>query len=122
MMSLEKVGIIGAGCYGTAIAQCFSKKAKEILLISNSKTVVSSINKLNMNLSALPGISLNSNIVCTDIFSKINNCDVVFLALPISAVLGVYRQIKEYGIKAPITLCSKGFDVENGRLQSNLFE
>jgi glycerol-3-phosphate dehydrogenase (NAD(P)+) len=120
--SLKKVGIVGAGCYGTAIAQCFSKKANEILLVSNLKAIASPINKLSMNLGALPGVSLSSNIVCTDIFPQIRGCYVIFLALPVSAVSAVCRQIKEHEIKAPVVLCSKGFDVENGRLQSDLFE
>ncbi|MDR2646472.1 MAG: NAD(P)H-dependent glycerol-3-phosphate dehydrogenase [Holosporaceae bacterium] len=122
MISLEKIGIVGAGCYGTAIAQCFSRKAKEILLVSDSKTTASSINKLHMNLSALPGIPLNSNISCTDIFSEIQSCSIVFFALPVSSVLLVCKQIREYEIKAPLVLCSKGFDVENGRLQSDTVE
>jgi glycerol-3-phosphate dehydrogenase (NAD(P)+) len=122
MTLLEKIGIIGAGCYGTAIAQCFSKKVEEVLLISNSKVIASSINELNMNSSALPGISLNQNISCTDVFARIHECCIVFLALPMSAVLSVCKQIKEYGIRVPVVLCSKGFDVENGRLQSDLFE
>ncbi|MDR0580690.1 MAG: NAD(P)H-dependent glycerol-3-phosphate dehydrogenase [Holosporaceae bacterium] len=122
MISLEKIGIVGAGCYGTAIAQCFSRKAKEVLLVSDSKTTMLSINKLRMNLNALPGIPLNSNIACTDVFSEIQNCDVVFFALPMSNVLFVCRQIREYGIKTPLVLCSKGFDAENGRLQSDAVE
>ncbi|MDR0753713.1 MAG: NAD(P)H-dependent glycerol-3-phosphate dehydrogenase [Holosporaceae bacterium] len=122
MISLEKIGIVGAGCYGTAIAQCFSQNAKKILLISNSKTTASSINNLHMNLRAFPGILLSPNIECTDVFSEIQNCGVVFFALPMSKVLSVCRQIKKYGIKTPLVLCSKGFDAENGRLQSDAVE
>ncbi|MDR2724349.1 MAG: NAD(P)H-dependent glycerol-3-phosphate dehydrogenase [Holosporaceae bacterium] len=122
MFLLEKIGIIGAGCYGTAIAQCFSRRAKEILLISRSKTVASAINELHMNPQAFPEITLAPNIICSDVFFRIQDCNVIFFALPVAAVLAVCKQIKEYEIKAPLILCSKGFDVENCQLQSDLVE
>jgi glycerol-3-phosphate dehydrogenase (NAD(P)+) len=122
MVSLSKIGIIGAGSYGTAIAQCFSRKAKEILLVSDTETITSNINNLHMNLAVLSGVSLNTNISCTNTFSHIKDSDLVVVAVPMSAVSSVFMQIKEEQIMAPIVLCSKGFDVENGRLQSDLFE
>jgi glycerol-3-phosphate dehydrogenase (NAD(P)+) len=120
MNRFKKVGVIGAGNYGTALAQCFSRKAGEILLIGELETVVASINKLRMNLRSLPGISLNANIFCSCDFSELRDCDVVFLAAPASALATVCEQMKKCGVKAPAVLCSKGFDAENGRLQSDL--
>jgi glycerol-3-phosphate dehydrogenase (NAD(P)+) len=122
MFSFNKVGVIGAGSYGTALAQCFSKRAKEVLLVSDTKVITSNINTLHMNLKALCGASLNMNISCTDDFSEIRDGDIIFIAVPVSAVLLVCQQIKESRIRAPIVLCSKGFDIENARLQSDLFE
>ncbi|MDR0556030.1 MAG: NAD(P)H-dependent glycerol-3-phosphate dehydrogenase [Holosporaceae bacterium] len=123
MVFLKKIGIVGAGNYGTAIAQCFSRKAEEVLLISIEDAVTTNIEKLRMNMKSLPGVLLNPNISCSSVFSRIQCCDVVFLAVPLAAVASVCRQIKDNGaISSPVILCSKGFDVENGRLQSDLFE
>ncbi|MDR2158219.1 MAG: NAD(P)-dependent glycerol-3-phosphate dehydrogenase [Holosporaceae bacterium] len=122
MFSFNKIGIIGAGSYGTAIAQCFSKKAEEVLLVSDVKVIAANINKLHMNLKALCGASLSVNVACTNNFSEVNDSDIIFIAVPMAAVSLVCRQIKESRIKTPIVLCSKGFDIENARLQSDLFE
>ncbi|MDR0632502.1 MAG: NAD(P)H-dependent glycerol-3-phosphate dehydrogenase [Holosporaceae bacterium] len=122
MTFLKKIGIVGAGNYGTAIAQCFSEKAEEVFLISEEETTSTDINQSHANPQYLPGIRLNDNISCSSTFSQIQNCDIIFLAVPTSVVLSICRQIKDFGISVPIVLCSKGFDVENGRLQSDLFE
>ncbi|MDR0678168.1 MAG: NAD(P)H-dependent glycerol-3-phosphate dehydrogenase [Holosporaceae bacterium] len=122
MVFFNKIGIIGAGSYGTAIAQCFSKKTKEVLLVSDTEIITSNINDLHMNLTVLSGVSLNTNISCTNVFSQVKNSDLVVVAVPMLAVSSVFRQIKEERIEVPIVFCSKGFDVENGRLQSDLFE
>jgi glycerol-3-phosphate dehydrogenase (NAD(P)+) len=122
MISFEKVGIIGAGSYGTAIAQCFSRRAKEVLLICDNETTPFLINNLHMNPDFIPGLLLNDNIFCTDIFSQIRNCEIIFVVVPVAAVSSVFRQIKQHEITVPIVLCSKGFCVENGSLQSTLFE
>ncbi|MCR5225012.1 MAG: NAD(P)H-dependent glycerol-3-phosphate dehydrogenase [Alphaproteobacteria bacterium] len=120
MKLFRKIGIIGAGSYGTAIAQCFSLTAERVILISNSATTATSINKLHMNIKSLPGIGLNSNINCTCDFSVIRSCDVVFIVVPVMAVESVCQQLKDYKINKPIVLCSKGFDVQNGQLLSSL--
>ncbi|MDR1982718.1 MAG: NAD(P)H-dependent glycerol-3-phosphate dehydrogenase [Holosporaceae bacterium] len=122
MVSFNKIGIIGAGSYGTALAQCFSKMAEQVLLVSDMEIITSNINDLHMNLTVLSGVSLNMNISCTNTFSYIQDSDLIFIAVPMSAVSSVFKQIKEHQIRIPMVLCSKGFDIENGRLQSDLFE
>jgi len=120
MKLFRKIGIIGAGCYGTAIAQCFSLKAERVILISDSATTATSINKLHMNIKSLPGVGLSSNLECTTDFSVIRGCDIIFIVVPVMAVESVCRQLQDYKIDKPIVLCSKGFDVQNGQLQSSL--
>ncbi|MDR1333777.1 MAG: NAD(P)H-dependent glycerol-3-phosphate dehydrogenase, partial [Holosporaceae bacterium] len=122
MISFEKVGVIGAGSYGTAIAQCFSRKAKEVLLVSDNEDVSVLINELHMNPNFIPGVLLSENISCTCSFSQIKNSDIIFVAVPVSAIVSVFQQIKQRGITVPIVLCSKGFCIENGSLQSTVFE
>jgi len=118
----SKVGIIGAGCYGTALAQCFSKKASSVLLVSDIEAVTSCINELHMNIKYLPGISLSANVSCTNTFSDVKNSDIIFMAVPMNAVTSVLGQIREHHISTAIVLCSKGLDADRGRLQSDIFE
>ena len=106
MVSFKRIGIIGAGNYGTALAQCFSRKAEQVFLLSDSEAVASTIEEVRMNPKFLPGVLLNSNISCTCEFSKIWNCGVIFTAAPATALSSICK-IKESGIKVPIVLCSR---------------
>jgi len=117
----KKIGIIGAGCYGTAIAQCFSSKTDRVLLITNAEEIEIDINHHHTN-RLLEQADLNLNISCSRNISDIEDCDVLFVAVPSNAVLDVCQNIKENKIAAPVVLCSKGVDIKNARLMSYSME
>lgn len=117
----KKVGVIGAGAYGTAIAQCFSVNSREVLLLSDLQEIAAEINEKHTN-KALGNINLNQKISCTLDFSFMKDCDIVFIAVPIGAVMNVCSNIKKYDIVAPIVLCSKGVDTDNARLMDSCVE
>ncbi|MDR2795004.1 MAG: NAD(P)H-dependent glycerol-3-phosphate dehydrogenase [Holosporaceae bacterium] len=114
----KKIAIIGAGSYGTAIAQCFSIRSAEILLISDLKSIEESINSRSTSVTAL----LNDNISCSTDFSRIQDAEIIFIAVPASAVADVCHQLKALHIKNPVVLCSKGLDIASTRLISDLVQ
>ncbi|MDR2681936.1 MAG: NAD(P)H-dependent glycerol-3-phosphate dehydrogenase [Holosporaceae bacterium] len=114
----KKIAIIGAGSYGTAIAQCFSVKSGEILLVSDSVSIEESINARSNSVSAC----LNGNISCTTDFSRISDADIIFFAIPVSAVADVCDQLKGQYPEKPVVLCSKGLDIIHARLISDLVQ
>ncbi len=117
MNSYKKIAIIGAGCYGTALAQCFSKKIDRVLLLSNVEDVYNIINQQRTHPS-LPDAHLRENISCTMNYEDIVDADLVFIVVPVSAVLSVCSTIKEKNISVPVILCSKGIDAKNLQLLS----
>lgn len=120
MRVFRKIGIVGAGSYGTAIAQCFSRQADFVTLISQSENVAQSINLAHENTKSVPGITLNSNIQCSTNFSILEGYDVIFIVVPVAAVDSVCHQIKSLVSKPLVVSCSKGFDVKNGQLLTSL--
>jgi glycerol-3-phosphate dehydrogenase (NAD(P)+) len=121
MGHFNKIGIIGAGHYGLAIAQCFSTRMKEIVLISDSGSPELSVSQLYKNMTSSDS-EPSTNINCTNDFLWVANCDVIFIAVPALSIGDVCKKILEYKIEVPIVLCSKGFDIENGRLLSDMLE
>ena len=118
--SYKKIGFIGAGCYGTAIAQSMSVRAEKIMLITDSQTINDDINSRHVS-SVLGNAKLSENISCAinDYFA-IKDCEVLFITVPVGAVVTVCNLIKENAIKSPVILCSKGVDTENARLISEV--
>lgn len=119
--SFKKLAFIGAGCYGTAIAQAFSERVNEIVMISDSKEVKECISKEHVSRS-LGNAPLNANISCDTCYDAIKDAEIVFITVPVGAVSEVCRRIMKYGISVPIVLCSKGLDLENARLISDMVE
>lgn len=66
------IAIIGAGSWGSAIAQVLTDNGKDVLIWAYEKEVTFEINKFHSNLSFLKNVKLNSNIYAT------NNLDEAF--------------------------------------------
>ncbi|MDR2766031.1 MAG: NAD(P)H-dependent glycerol-3-phosphate dehydrogenase [Holosporaceae bacterium] len=122
MSEFNAVGVVGAGNYGMAIAQCFSKKVLDVLLISNLEASLDGLNERLRNITSNSECRLADNIGYTDDFSRAGGCALIFIAVPAAAVADVCRQIRDFGIDAPLVICSKGFDGKNGRLLSAVVE
>ncbi|MDR3151653.1 MAG: NAD(P)H-dependent glycerol-3-phosphate dehydrogenase [Holosporaceae bacterium] len=122
MNCYEKIGVIGAGSYGTALAQCFSRRAEKILLLSDSAEVEKSINCLHSNPLVFQDVPLAENICCTMDFCELADADLLFIVVPAGAVDVVCHQLKKHRLAAPVALCSKGLDIQKTRLLSELAE
>ncbi len=120
-LGYSKIGIVGAGCYGTAIAQCFSNSVKSVLLLSDKQEITDEINNRHSN-SVLGNTLLNANISCSMDFSEMKDCDIIFIAVPVSVVVDVSLSLKKHNLSVPIILCSKGLDIDNARLISECVE
>lgn len=117
--SYGKIGFIGAGCYGTAIAQSISDRANKIALITDLEEIKSNINSLHIS-KVLGNAPLNDNLSCDTDYSIIKDAEIVFITVPVGTVTTVCNLMKQNGIKVPVILCSKGVDTENGRLISEM--
>ena len=91
--SLNKpVGVIGAGSFGSAIANLLAQNS-EVLLYSRDSEVIKRIAETKMH----RGISLHTNITATGDLSYIaNTCDIIFPILPSSAFRQVMQQLSPY--------------------------
>ena len=115
---LKKIGVIGGGCYGTALAQRFSRVVDEVCVVESNSKIVSSVSRNHVNEVSLPNVHLNDNIFYTQDESDLNNSEVIFIVVPANFVESACNQIKDSTM--PVVLCSKGFDLENRRLLSDL--
>ena len=77
-----RVGVVGAGAWGTAVAALASRKA-ETVIWAREPEVVASINYQRENALFLPGFTLPSGLRATGSLEEaVSAADVVFLAVP----------------------------------------
>ncbi|MBQ9538940.1 MAG: NAD(P)-binding domain-containing protein, partial [Treponema sp.] len=82
-MEGNKVGVIGAGAWGTALATAIARGGNEVQAWAMEEDVVSSINKEHENLRYLSGYKLDPKLTAsTDIEQVASGKDFLFLASP----------------------------------------
>jgi glycerol-3-phosphate dehydrogenase (NAD(P)+) len=114
---MEKIGIIGAGAWGTALAQCLANAEHSVLMWAREPNVVDQINNENENSTFLPGVKLNQAIKATGSISKTVDCDTILLVTPAQYVRTTLESLKaDIAEGKPIVICSKGIELSTGQL------
>ena len=110
---MNKVGVIGGGAWGTALALAAFRAGSGVTIWSNSEDVAEDINKNHQNRKYIGEIELPENIKATCNIADAFACDVVLLVVPAQSLRSVLAGVKSGNIfNAPLVICSKG--VEQG--------
>lgn len=116
-----KIGVVGAGAWGTALAQLSIKAGSDVTLWAREEEVVESINKYHENKIFLPGIILPNNLRATSMLSNMSDMDFIFLVVPAQFARLILSELKEYiAQKSTIVLCAKGIEQSTGKLMSEV--
>jgi glycerol-3-phosphate dehydrogenase (NAD(P)+) len=109
-----KLGIIGGGAWGTALAQVASTGGRETLLWALEPEVVEAINARRENSIFLAGVSLNPAIRATPDLSELDACDAWLAVTPAQHTRSVLEGARD--CDKPLVLCSKGIEEKSGQL------
>jgi len=120
---MEKIGIIGAGAWGTALAQSLASAGKDVMLWAREAEVVSAINQHHENKIFMPDVELDRKIRATDSLSQTVDCDAVLIVTPAQHVRATLAAIRgDVGQGKPVVICAKGIELESGDLMSQVAE
>jgi glycerol-3-phosphate dehydrogenase (NAD(P)+) len=109
-----KLGIIGGGAWGTALAQVASAGDRETLLWALEGDVVEGINAAHENRTFLGGVPLNPAIRATSDLGELDSCDAWLVVTPAQHMRPVLERAAE--CDKPLVLCSKGIEERSGEL------
>jgi glycerol-3-phosphate dehydrogenase (NAD(P)+) len=117
-MSAAAVGVLGAGAWGTALAQMLASDGRDVLLWAREPELVGEINDRRSNSLFLPGAQLGETIRATGDVADLAACEVLLAVTPaqhLGAVLaGLPRNPRD------LVLCSKGIEAGSGRLMNEV--
>lgn len=115
-MSYKQAGVIGAGAWGTALAQVCARAGLDVTLQAREAEVVASVNTAHENALFLPGIALEPAIKAVSDMAGLAQCDLILAVAPAQHLRPALKALAPHlkpGV--PVVLCAKG--VEQGSLK-----
>ena len=113
-MKLDRVGVVGAGSFGTALAQVAARNGGETLLWARNPALAEAINSTHQNAEYLPGQPLHPALRATCDLADLGDCGVWLMVTPAQAMRATLARAPS---KPPaLILCSKGIEMETGKL------
>jgi glycerol-3-phosphate dehydrogenase (NAD(P)+) len=118
----KRIGIIGAGSWGTALAIVAARAGHDVTLWSRDAAVVQSINEQRINSRYLTSASIPHRVTATnEIAAALHEASLVLLAAPSHAVRELLTQMPpSLDESAVIVSVSKGVEIETGKRISEI--
>ena len=115
---MSQVGVIGAGAWGTALAQMLASDGRDVLIWAYETEVVDAINSDHRNPLFLPSADLAPTIRATNDLADLSDRDILLCVTPAQVVGKVLPGLA----KSPrdLVLCSKGIEAGTGRLMNDV--
>lgn len=119
----NKIAILGAGAWGSALAQVAASAKGDVLIWANENEVVEDINKYNENKSFLPNIKLSNNIKATNNLADLSNSDAILAVVPAQYMRQSLQKLSQFiSQNTPIILCSKGIEQNSLELMTDVLK
>jgi len=113
-MTIERLGVIGGGAWGTALAQVAATGGRDTLLWAREPEVVAAVNATHENSIFLPGHSLSPAIRATGDLADLEACDAWLVVTPAQHMRATLAAASSCG--RPLILCAKGIEEASGLL------
>jgi glycerol-3-phosphate dehydrogenase (NAD(P)+) len=115
-----QVGIVGAGAWGTALAQALASDGSEVLLWAREADLVAEINAQRTNSLFLPSARLANTIRATGDLADLAALPVLLVVVPAQFLASVIAGLPTG--ERDFVLCAKGIEAGTGRLMTEVAE
>jgi glycerol-3-phosphate dehydrogenase (NAD(P)+) len=112
---MSRVGVLGAGSWGTALAVHLAAAGHRVTLWARREELSRSLNSESENRTYLPGVAIPDSVKCTSKLDDLSSCDPVLVVVPSHGFRQVVREFLGHGSKSRgVTLVSatKGVETE----------
>ena len=117
---MTKIGVVGAGAWGTALAQSLANSGRDVTMWAREQEVIDSINNSHENSLYLKDVPLNNTIKAVNTQDDLKECDYFIVSTPAQHVRKTLEVMKETLADKPFILCAKGIEIESGELLSDV--
>jgi len=124
MQTIQRVGVIGAGAWGTALAKHLAEKGLRTVLWAYERNVVDSIISKRENQLFLPGVALPPSLKVTNTMAEaVEDCDSLLFVVPSHVARLVLHQVAPLLSRAiPIVSATKGVEEDTFKLITQVMQ
>ena len=119
-MDFARIAVVGAGAWGTALANCAARAGRDVTLWARDAAMVAQLTTTREN-PRLPGIRLDDRVAATGAIADVAHADAVLLAVPAQDSRTAATALAPH-IKAglPVITCAKGIERGTHRFMTEI--
>ena len=124
MQTINRIGVIGAGAWGTALAKHIAEKGLHVKLWAYERDVVDSINQTHENRVFLPGVTLPPSLSATNALAQVaSDSDGLLFVVPSHVARLVLQQLAPIlPSSMPLISATKGVEEETFKLMTQVMQ
>lgn len=116
-MTFDRIGVVGGGAWGTALAQTLTLAGRDVVLWAREPEVVEDINARHVNRTFLPGVALDPRLRATQDLAELGTAEAILLVSPAQHTRAVSAMLAPVvAADVPIIVCAKGVEQGSGKL------
>lgn len=123
MTEQQPIAVLGGGSFGTAIANLLAENGQRVLHWMRDETQVEAILATRENPRYLKGMKIHLGVEpLSDLQSTVERCELIFVALPSSALRQVLQPVAELLGGKMLVSTTKGIEAKSFKLMSQIVE
>jgi glycerol-3-phosphate dehydrogenase (NAD(P)+) len=121
-VKLERIAVVGAGGWGTALSLVWANRGHAVLLWGNNASRVEEIRQTRENRIHLPGVTLPKSVGLTSELKDCADADLIVFVTPSTALRQVASHLRPLVTKNDVVLlsCVKGLEHGTGKRMSEI--
>lgn len=117
------IGVVGAGAWGTALANAAARAGREVVLWGRDPEAIGTIVRTRRNEAHLPGVELAEAVIPTSSLIKAAGCDAVLLVVPAQASRQAAHLLAPHLLPGvPLITCAKGIEQGTSLFMTEVLE
>ena len=109
-MTLQRIAVIGAGAWGTALANAAARAGRDVILWARDPAVIATIAEKRES-PRLPGIRIDERVSATGAIADVIHADTILLVVPAQEMRVAASALASHvRAGAPVIACAKGIE------------
>lgn len=112
---MSRIGVIGAGAFGTALAVVLAREGRDVTLWARDAAQIAAMRATGRNEARLPGVALPERLGLTAAIGDLDGADTLLLTVPMQQLGGFLAEHAARLDRRRLVACCKGVDLASLR-------